>query len=302
MKKLFAFLLAVCMLLSLTACGASSSMDQMENAAEAPASREDSLVSNDGLTLGSTNSTGTVPEGRKWIITVEMQAETEDLDALLSTLDAKIGDLDGYVEDQNIHNGSAYATRRYRSANLTVRIPADRVDSFTLEVEGMANVVSNNLRREDITLTYVATESRISALEAEQARLLELMAQAENMSDLLEIEARLTDVNYELERYASQLRTFDNQIDYATIYLSIEEVQEYTPVAEPTFWERLSGGFIGSLKGLAQSLLDLIVILVVAAPYALVYGGMVLVLVLLIRRVRKNKKQKQTPPQDSAAK
>ena len=59
------------------------------------------------------------------------------------------------------------------------------MDKFTDEVDGIANVVSNNLRREDITLNYVATESRVKALETEEARLLELMEQAETMADLL---------------------------------------------------------------------------------------------------------------------
>ena len=55
-------------------------------------------------------------------------------------------------------------------------------------------------------------------------------------------------MRYELENRASQLRLYDNQVDYATIYLSIDEVQEYTPVEEPTVWERISGGFVSSIK------------------------------------------------------
>ena len=166
---------------------------------------------------------------------MDMNVETDDLEVLMSGLEQKIQALGGYVEDQSIHNGSNYSARRYRNANITVRIPDEQVEQFTGDIAGMANVVSQNLRREDITLKYVATASRVTALETEEARLLELLAKAETMADLLEIEARLTDVRYELENYASQLRLYDNQVDYATVYLSISEVQEYTPVEEPTF-------------------------------------------------------------------
>ena len=226
MKKMLSLLLCLMLLASLTACGGSSkntsAMGVMreEAAAEAPAMMADNSV----MMKGESGSTS-LPEGRKWIITIDMNVETDDLDSMMANLDQKINSLGGYVEDQNIHNGSTYASHRYRSANLTVRIPDEKVDQFTDDVSGMANVVSQNLRREDITLQYVATSSRVTALETEEARLLELLAKAETMEDLLEIEARLTDVRYELENYASQLRLYDNQVDYATIYLYIEEVQ-----------------------------------------------------------------------------
>ena len=129
----------------------------------------------------------------------------------------------------------------------------------------------------------------MEALKTEESRLLELLAGAETMSDLLEIEARLSDVRYELESYTSRLRTLDNQINYATVYLFIEEVQEYTPVEEPTFFERITEGFADSLEGLWQSLQDLAVFLVVSFPYILVYGGIGLVLILVLKKLRKGR-------------
>ena len=311
MKKMTAFLVTLCMLAALLAgCGgASKSTQAFDAAAAAPAEAAngayydmESAKSEDGGLTGDTDST-VLPEGRKWIITVNMSAETEDLDALMEALNGKISGLGGYVEDQDSYNGSMYSSRRYRSASLTVRIPAERVDEFTEEMSGIANVVSTNLSREDITLSYVATESRVKALQTEEARLLELMEQAETMADLLEIESRLTDVRYELENRASQLRLYDNQVDYATIYLSIDEVQEYTPVEEPTVWERISGGFVSSVKGVGNGLLDLLVWVLAKSPYLVILGGVTAGVVVLIkkRKARKAAKKaaKQNPTEES---
>lgn len=311
MKKMTAFLVTLCMLAALLAgCGgASKSTQAFDAAAAAPAEAAngayydmESAKSEDGGLTGDTDST-VLPEGRKWIITVNMSAETEDLDALMEALNGKISGLGGYVEDQDSYNGSMYSSRRYRSASLTVRIPAQRVDEFTEEMSGIANVVSTNLSREDITLSYVATESRVKALQTEEARLLELMEQAETMADLLEIESRLTDVRYELENRASQLRLYDNQVDYATIYLSIDEVQEYTPVEEPTVWERISGGFVNSIKGVGNGLLDLLVWVLAKSPYLVILGGVTVGVVVLIkkRKARKAAKKaaKQNPTEES---
>lgn len=294
MKKILSILLCAALVLTLTACGGSakntSAMGVMreEAAAEAPAMMADNAVSLKGAQAQST----ALPEGRKWIITIDMTVETDDLDTLTANLDQKIKSLGGYVEDQSVHNGSNYASRRYRSANLTVRIPEEKADQFTSDISGLANVVSQNLRREDITLSYVATSSRVTALETEEARLLELLAQAETMEDLLTIEARLTDVRYELENYTSQLRLYDNQIDYATIYLYIEEVQEYTPVEEPGFFERIRNTFSDALEGLGDGIVNITVFLVGNSPYILVFCAVAFVIFKLAKgpKIRFRKK------------
>lgn len=301
MKKLTTLFLALLMVLTLlTACGGSSksqaAMDYAmpeEMAMEAPAAK---AAGNSLSDSGSTGSTA-LPENRKWIITVHMDAETEDLDALLANLDEKINAMNGYVEDQEIYNGSTYSSRRHRNANLTIRIPAGDVDAFSEEVAGIANVVSKNLSREDITLNYVATESKITALKTEEARLLELLSQAENMADLLEIEQRLSDVRYELESYSSQLRLYDNQVDYATIYLFVSEVQEYTPVAEKTVWERIRDGFSSSIEGVTDGFVDFFVWITANSPYLLVWGLILTGIVLFIKRILRIRSAKKTPPQ-----
>ena len=61
---------------------------------------------------------------RKLVKTLEMNAETEDLDALLEAVMARVDQLGGYVENQRVYNGSNYSSRRSRSASMTIRIPA----------------------------------------------------------------------------------------------------------------------------------------------------------------------------------
>lgn len=297
LKKYVSLFLALMLLVGiLTGCGGSSKdMAVMEAAAEAPAAMAGG-ASNGTLTSTVDSGSTTVPENRKWIITVYMSAETENLDAMTAALDERITQLQGYVEDQHIYNGSAYSSRRYRSASLTIRIPAEDVDAFTEQVSGIANVVSQEKNLEDVTLSYVDTESRMTALETEEARLLELLAKAETMSDLLEIEERLTDVRYELEKVTSQLRTYDNQINYATIHLDISEVQEYTPVEDPTLWERITGSFSDSLEDLGESLQDLLVGIIAVSPFLLVYGSLALVIFLTVRKImKKHPREKKQP-------
>ena len=304
MKKYLSLLLSLALLaVLLTGCGSAgksaASYDSgmveyavPDEAAMAPA--EGAAMKNTAADTGSTQ----LPQNRKWIVTVNLTAETDDLDALRSALDEKIAALNGYVVDQSVYNGSIYDSgRRYRSANLTVRIPADSIDAFLQDVGGLANIVRQNKSIEDVTLSYVATESRLKALETEEARLLELLSQAETMTDLLEIEARLSEVRSEQENYASQKRLYDNQIDYATIYIAIEEVQEYTPTEEPSLWERIRDGFKDNLEGVGEGLLDVLVWFIVSIPTLVVLAVVVLILVLIVRRIRRRRKAKKTAKQ-----
>ena len=291
MKKWICLLLAL--LLLLTGCGSGGSM-KSDTVAETWAASFDSGYGNDALgTSGSESSQDNLPQGRKFIIRMDVTAEAQELEPALQTVTDRLTALGGYVEDQYIYNGSLYSGRRYRNASLTLRVPADKLSELIATVEEAGNVVSSSRSTEDVTLQYVDTESRIAALKTEQTRLLELMEQAETMSDLLEIESRLTEVRGDLERYTSQLKVLANQVDYATVSLSLSEVQEYTPVAEKTRWEKITEGFVGSIRGVWNLILDVLSFLIIALPYLVVLGLAVWAVVILIRRLRRKKGPKE---------
>ena len=170
---------------------------------------------------------------RKLIKTVEMDIETKEFDNVLSALESEVAALGGYIENSNTYNGSSYSSHREtRWADMTVRIPEEELDSFLNTVSDISNVTRRSDNVEDVTLAYVDLESHRDALRTEQTRLLELLEQAETIEDIITIESRLSEVRYQLESMESQLRTYDNKIDYSTVYLNISEVEVFTPVSE----------------------------------------------------------------------
>lgn len=258
----------------------------------------DSITQESLSNPGESGSTTILAKNQKLVRKVWLDAETEDLDRLLSQVEQRIAELSGYIEAREVYNGSSKNTRRYRSASLTVRIPAEQLNRFVDHVSENSNITSSNETADDITLSYVATQSRITALETEQTRLLELLAKAASMEDLLKIESRLTSVRTELEEITSQLRLYDNKIDFSTIYLNISEVKEYTVTEEPeTVWERIGAGFMQSLKNLGTFFTELFVFIVVALPYLIPLAVIAAAVILFIkynRKKRSSKKQTQT--------
>ena len=307
-KKLLAMLLALMMVIGmLTACGAKAPaedngayMDAPAADAPADAPAQAPMVESDMLTDSSQQSTLELPSDRKLITTVHMEAETEDLDAMLDHVNSKIAALGGYMESQEINNGSAYSKYRHRSSSMTIRIPAENLSQFVDMVSENCNIISNYRTSEDVTLQYVSLESRIEALEIEEDRLLALLEQADNMEDLLTIESRLTDVRYELEQIHSQMLVMQNRINYSTIHLYLSKVIEYTEVEEEpeTFGQRIARGFTKSIKGVWNGIVEFVIFFISALPYFVLLGGIALVVILIIRKARKKaprKKAKQNP-------
>jgi len=121
------------------------------------------------------------------------------------------------------------------------------------------------------------------------------------MSDLLEIEARLTDVRYELENVTSQLLVLANKVDYATVYLYISQVKVYTEVEEQTVWQRISSGFKQNLEDIKVGLEDFFVWLVTYSPQLIVLSIVAVVVILLLRRRGKKRREQMAkifPPQN----
>jgi hypothetical protein len=137
----------------------------------------------------------------------------------------------------------------------------------------------------------------MKALETEQTRLLELLSKSDNMTEILQIEERLTKVRTELEEVTSQLRLYDNQVDYGTIYLSLREVKEYTEEDPEGFWARVGNGLTQSIEGIGNGVTELLIFLLVASPYlaiiALVIGGVTWVVKRRKKKAAKQAKEEQ---------
>ena len=301
LRRLSILLCALLFLLFCAGCGAAPAAGRPE-ADYAPAVTSPASKPEYGdLTTGTDSSQSVTPTNQKLIRTVFMEAETDDLDTLLSNVTGRVTALGGYIEHRQVYNGSQSQTQRVRNASLTIRIPAPQLDAFVGHVSEQSNIISSNETSEDVTLTYVEVEGRVTALQTQQARLLELLAQAETMEDLLTIERELTDVRTELEQMQSKLRLYDNWVDYGTVHLSVQEVKEYTQVQEeePTFWERISEGFNKSMENVGEGTLNALILFITSIPYFLPLIIVTAIILIVLRfTVFKKKKKTKEPPKE----
>ena len=246
---------------------------------------------------------------RKLIKTVNITAETREFDKLIANVTDRIASLGGYAQSMDVQGSSYDSYNEKRSAFIVARIPANKLDFFVKGIEDESNITSKNESAEDVTLQYADVEAHKESLKIEQARLNELLEQADTLENIIELENRLTEVRYEIESYESRLRTMNNQVEYSTVNLNVYEVIEYTPepVAEKTFWQRLSEGFLDSCEEAWETIQDfiigfvsllpmlLVVVVILAIIFAIVFG----IVRAIMAIVKKSGKKKGIPAKKS---
>lgn len=297
-KKVEAFLMAVMLVMMTAGCGNSSKMAADERATVSSGAELDGEYNwdtDEAADTGVTSENGLeaqVENGRKLIRAVSLSLETKEFDSVLTNLSTKTTELGGYIETSSV-NGNSYSHHSTRYASYVIRIPADKLNEFVEVVSELGNVTQKNESVEDVTLRYIDVESHKKALKTEQERLLELLSKAENMEEILTIESKLSDIRYEIENYESQLKTMDNQIDYSTVSVYIDEVERVTDTGEKGFFEEIKERFGNSLYIVARGIRGLIIGILGSLPILIVCGGVIAVVVIVVRKILKKRNMRK---------
>lgn len=230
-------------------------------------------------------------KGRLLIRTVQMSAETKEFDKVRESVESKIKELGGYIENSGI-SGTGKAGS-LRTANYTIRVPANGLDALISSVGSNCTVTSTNEITTDVTLNYVDTKARLDSLRIEQQQLTELLSQAKDLDTIIVLQKRITEVRYEIESAESTLRVLENQVTYSTLSLKIREVVEIKPQEEPhvpSYGEKIAETFKDSLKNVGDFFKGLLLVIVALSPViviALVIAAIVLAIVFGARKKRR---------------
>jgi|GEM_PF-254541 hypothetical protein len=241
----------------------------------------------------TTSTTGTTD---KIIYRYSLTIETQDFDKLLSKIDSNITSLGGYTENSQIGGKSYYNDDVTRNGNITVRIPGNKAGEFIAVIKKAANVTQSQQSSENVSLQYIDAKSKVETLRIEQDRLYEILKTAKELDSIITLETRLSDIRYELEKYESQIRLYDNQVAYSYITLNIQEVERITPAKEikQNFFSKIKNGFGDTLYNLSEGFQAFMVWFIVNIPYFLIWGAILYGLFILTRKLYRKYNKKPT--------
>ena len=152
----------------------------------------------------------------KIIRTGTMDLEVRDVPtAVRAARDAMVG-IGGYVGASNTGNQGDRPT-----AEITYRIPADRWEAALDTLRSLdgqtTKVVAEHTEAVEVTAQVVDLEARIRNLQASEVALQGIAAKATKVSDVLEVEARLTEVRGQIEQLTAQLKDLNDRAGFATL-------------------------------------------------------------------------------------
>jgi TolA-binding protein len=147
----------------------------------------------------------------------------------------------------------------------------------------VGSLASKSESVDDITSSYVDVQARLKSLNTKLERLQELEEQADNIEDLLSIEDRINEVQYQIESYTAQKKAYDDQIDYSTVSIDITEVSTYSEVKADTAWNRFVEAFSGSFSGFVAFIQAFVIAIIYLLPY-LILIAIILCIIFFVRK------------------
>lgn len=220
---------------------------------------------------------------QKLIRWVDFTIKTMEFDAVLENIQNMTASVGGRVEYLSQYGDASAGS--LRNANLTLRIPAEKLDGFLTDVEDVGNITSYSNQVEDATATYYDVQARLDTQLAKMDRLQKLLAEAGEISDLIEIESSIADTQYLIDSYQGRLKGMDDQVDFSTVTVYVQETR-VVETKEASFWQRVGDGLAGSVEDGLSFLEDACVFLLSAAPWIAV-AVLIVIAVKILRKKRK---------------
>lgn len=272
-----------------TACGAKNTVGEavtdgyMQEAVAAPGEYMGEAVYEEASYASkAANIFGPDMEGEAKIIrNIYMDMEVKEIESGISDIKEEVKSYAGYIESFEEGNLSM---EDGKYAYFHVRIPTKDIETFITGLKLLGNVTHSSENSQNITSTYYDTQGRKKSLEAERERVLVLLEKAENIEDILAIESKLSDLNYQIEDYERSLKTYDNQVEYTSVQINISQVIDYTKTTQ-TIGERIVDEFIRTWTGIKEFCVDVLVSIAVYSPVILAIS--IIVLLIYLRRRRR---------------
>lgn len=239
----------------------------------------------------------------KLIRRANLTVQTTEYEKAVAALEDLVIRLGGYYENAEERSGSYYNQNSNRSGNYTIRIPAEKYDTFMTQVDGIGYLARKSESSEDVGEIYHDVESRLKTQRTKQERLLELLKKAQSMEDIIALENALTDVEYHIEQYTSDLNRYDGLVSFATIHLSLDEMTRIVdePGEKAGLFTRMKAGVVSSANGLVDGVQDVLIWASYNLFGLLVFAAAVVAGVVLGRRYIKVKKSEKKAVKEEKA-
>ena len=220
-----------------------------------------------------------MPREAKIIKTATLSFESAQPEETHQKILALVAQHNGFVSSDNA--GKEY-NRIYR--NMVVRVPTENFQALVNGIsEGVPYFDQKTISRQDVTEEFVDLEARLNAKRELESRYLELLKQAKNVKEMLEIERELSTIREEIEAKQGRLNYLQDRVSMSTVNIEFYKNTSETGVTL-SYGQKMKNALKGGWDGISVFFLGLLYLW----PLFVVFLGVGLFVRWLIRRKKKS--------------
>lgn len=233
---------------------------------------------------------------RKIIRNANISIEVDNFDVAYGKIEYIISNV-GYVQESKINKVKHYVDNKevlVTNGVIVIRVDSDKFSSVLKDIKGLGLLTDENIKTDDVTEKFFDVESRLRLLRYEESRLEEYLKKIEDPDTIFKTESRLTDIRHEIEQLTGTLNKLSDLVQLSTITINMQE-KIPTSTSEPqkqTYIGQLKDNFLESLQGVIEFLGNLLLVIVAALPFLVLFGIMFFALYLIGKKFLKNKIKK----------
>jgi len=239
-----------------------------------------------------------VESGQMVMMTASLSIAVDDPTVTLDDVQQLAKGMGGYTVSSNLYKTYTSAGIEVPEANVTIRVPAERLDEAMQKIKNMTGdakkyTLNETISGQDVTKEYTDLKSRLRNLEEADAKLTEFYENATNTEEALSIYTQKMQVTEQIEVIKGQIKYYDESVSTSAISVQIQSKETIAPLTVAG-WQPS-----GVARDALQALLDfgkglinfLIWLVILVVPIALVFGIPIYFLVRWLKRRSASRKQ-----------
>jgi len=188
----------------------------------------------------------------------------------IAGVEAIVANRGGFIESSNQRQTYCSIAGTLWNAQFTIRVPVGLFDTTNSELTALGQVQYFSTASRDATHEFNDLGSRLEIREAEETRVQRMLDEATDLNDIINLEARLTNLRLIIDAYRRRREEIDHLASFSTIQLTVSEViilpeideeeieeedeEDYPIVVVYSFGQRIGGAFNTSANVTTQVL------------------------------------------------
>ncbi len=202
---------------------------------------------------------------RKTMQKADLNLRVQDVVASVDQIIALCSENGGYTVSSRV-----YRQDEIVSGKLAIKVPQTNLLSVINSISALGEVNDKTITAQDVTEEYYDSQARLKVLKAKEERLLGLMDEATNITEIISVENELTKTRSEIEVLTGRLQYLTNATEYSQINITLAQGLPGTVKAPQGTLGKAWQGLVGSLNGVVTFASGTVVFIFSALPWLIV--------------------------------